>query len=108
MNYKERIDQENKNKQQILQVCPNANDQSGIYIMTRYENGFKYCYVGQAKHLLDRLQSHLSGFQHIDLSIKKHKLYSEDNQTGWKIGCLFFPESELNEKEQRESVVLFL
>ena len=100
MNYKERIDQENKNKQQILQVCPNANDQSGIYIMTRYENGFKYCYVGQAKHLLDRLQSHLSGFQHIDLSIKKHKLYSEDNPTGWKIGCLFFPESELNEKEQ--------
>jgi hypothetical protein len=100
LNYEERIKQENENKRQILSVCPNANNQSGIYIMTRYENGFKYCYVGQAKHLLDRLQSHLSSFQHIDLSIKKHKLYSEDNPTGWKIGCLFFPESELNEKEQ--------
>lgn len=89
-----------KNKQKILSVCPNANEKSGIYIMTREENGFKYCYVGQAKHLLSRLAQHLVGYQHIDLSLKSHKLYSETNKTGWKIGCLFYPLDQLNEMEQ--------
>lgn len=89
-----------KNKQKILSVCPNANEKSGIYIMTREENGFKYCYVGQARHILTRLSQHLSGYQHIDLSLKSHKLYSETNKTGWKIGCLFYPLDQLNEMEQ--------
>lgn len=100
MNYKQRLVIERKNKERILQVCPNANEQSGIYIMTREEDGFKYCYVGQAKHLLTRLASHLVGYQHIDLSLKNHKLYSDTNKTGWKIGCLFYPIEKLDEMEQ--------
>lgn len=100
MSYQDIKDREQKNKEKILQVCPNANERSGIYIMTREENGFRYCYVGQAKHLLTRLAQHLDGFQHIDLSLKKHKLYSETNNTGWKIGCLFYPVQQLNEMEQ--------
>ena len=89
-----------KNKRKILEVCPSAEDKSGIYIMTREENGFRYCYVGQAKKVWSRLADHLEGYQHIDLSIRSHKLYSEKNPTGWKIGCLYFPESLLDEKEQ--------
>ena len=89
-----------KNKRKILEVCPTAKDQSGIYIMTREENGFKYCYVGQAVKVLSRLADHLNGYQHIDLSIKNHKFYSANNPTGWKIGCLYFPEQLLDEKEQ--------
>ena len=61
---------EAKNKQQIQELCPMMHDVSGIYILTRYESGFKYAYVGQAKHLLTRLAQHLSGYQHIDLSLK--------------------------------------
>lgn len=70
---------EAKNKKRILEVCPTINDASGIYIMTRYEDGFKYAYIGQAKRLLTRLAQHLSGYQHIDLSIKRHGLWSDEN-----------------------------
>ena len=101
MNYAQRLIIERKNKDRILKVCPEANEHSGIYIMTREENGFKYCYVGQAKHILTRLAQHLVGYQHIDLSLKSHKLYSETNPTGWKIGCLFYPIERLDEMEQR-------
>ena len=92
---------ERKNKERLLKVNPNLNDESGIYFMTRTdEGGIKYAYIGQAKHITQRLCSHLVGYQHIDLSIKKHGLYSVDNIYGWKIGFLNFPESELDEKEQ--------
>lgn len=89
------------NKKRLLVVNKSLNNNSGIYFLTRKdEDGFKYAYIGQAKHILDRLCSHLSGYQHIDLSIKKHGLYSEANVYGWKIGFLNFPESLLDEKEQ--------
>lgn len=100
VNYNQLFAIKAKNKRKILEVCPTARDQSGIYIMTREENGFKYCYVGQAKKVLTRLADHLTGYQHIDLSIKNHKFYSVDNPTGWKVGCLYFPESVLDEREQ--------
>ena len=38
--------------------------------------------------------------QHIDLSIKKHGWYTDDNLCGWKIGFMNCPESELDKKEQ--------
>lgn len=93
---------EAKNKKILLKVNPNLNDKSGIYFLTREdENGFKYAYVGQAKHILTRLAQHLSGYsQHIDLSLKKHKLWSPDNPYGWRVNALNFPEELLDEKEQ--------
>ena len=88
------------NEGRILKVCPNCPNTSGIYFLLREEDGFKYAYVGQAKHLLERIASHLSGYQYIDVSIKKHGLWSESNPTGYKVHFLTFPESELDEKEQ--------
>lgn len=99
-NYRQIYAIKKKNEQRILSVCPNCPNTSGIYFLLREENGFKYAYIGQAKHLLDRLASHLSGYQHIDLSIKKHGFWSEENPTGYKVYCLQFPESQLDEKEQ--------
>ena len=98
MNYAQIKAIEKKNKERILKVCPEATEDSGIYILTRQENGFSYGYVGQAKHILSRLAGHLKGYQHIDLSIKKHGLYSENNPTGWRIRTVYYPISELNEK----------
>lgn len=93
---------EQKNKQKLLAVNPNLNDESGIYFLTRVdENEIKYAYIGQAKHILTRLAQHLVGYQHIDLSLKKHGLYSTDNPYGWKVEFLHFPESKLDELEQR-------
>ena len=95
---------EQENKKRLLKLNPKLNDKSGIYFLLREdENGFKYAYVGQAVHTLSRLASHLVGYeqQHIDLSLRKHKLYdSEKNPYGWRVEFLNFPESQLDEKEK--------
>ncbi len=96
---------ERKNKERLLKVNPKLNDKGGIYFLLRTdEQGFKYAYIGQSKAsvgILTRLAQHLAGYQqHIDLSLKKHGLYSEDNPYGWRVEFLNFPDSELDEKEQ--------
>lgn len=92
---------EQNNKKRLLEVNPKLDEESGIYFLTRTdENGFKYAYIGQAVHIMTRLAQHLVGYQHIDLSLKKHKLYSKSNPCGWKIGFLHFPKSELDKQEQ--------
>ena len=92
---------ESQNKRKILSVNQNVDESSGIYFLTRAdENGIQYAYIGQAKHLLTRLAQHLSGYQHIDLSLKKHGMFSEGNVYGWKINFLHYPEDELDEHEQ--------
>ncbi len=92
---------ETKNKKRILEICPSANNESGIYVFLRYEGEFKYAYIGQAKHLLTRLAQHLNGYQHIDLSIKRHGLYSEENPTGWQVVCANYPEDALDDTERQ-------
>ncbi len=101
MNYKQIYAIKKANEQRILKVCPNCPNTSGIYFLLREENGFKFGYVGQAKHLLQRLAQHLSGYQHIDLSIKKHGLWSEENPTGYRVHFLEFAENLLDEMEQK-------
>ena len=94
---------EKQNKERLLKVNPKLNDRSGIYFLLREdENGFKYAYVGQAVHTLSRLASHLVGYeQHIDLSLRKHKLYDKEKSPyGWRVEFLNFPESQLDEKEK--------
>lgn len=92
---------EQNNKKRLLEVNPKLDEESGIYFLTRIdENGFKYAYIGQAVHILTRLSQHLVGYQHIDLSLKKHGLYANNNPCGWKIGFLHFPKSELDKQEQ--------
>lgn len=92
---------EQKNRKRLLEVNKSLDDGSGIYFLTRTdENGIKYAYIGQAKHILTRLAQHLVGYQHIDLSLKSHGLYSVENIYGWKIGFLHFPLDKLDEKEQ--------
>ena len=88
-------------KQRLLFINPKLNEQSGIYFLTREdEQGIKYAYIGQAKHILSRLAQHMTGYQHIDLSLKKHGLISNNNMCGWNVNFLNFPEELLDEKEQ--------
>lgn len=96
---------ERKNRERLLKINPDLNDHGGIYFLTREDaDGFKFAYIGQSKEsagILTRLCQHMVGFQqHIDLSIRKHKLYSEDNPYGWKVGCKNIPDSKLDEAEQ--------
>ena len=92
---------EKKNKERILKHCIFAKEESGIYVFSRVdENGIKHAYVGQAKNLLNRLASHLSGYQYIDLSIKKHGLWSAENDNGYMINTMAYDEEKLDEKEK--------
>lgn len=94
---------EQENKKRLLKLNPKLNDKSGIYFLLREdENGFKYAYIGQSVGVLTRLASHMSGHkQHIDKSLKAHKLYDkENNPYGWRVEFLNFSESQLDEKEQ--------
>lgn len=101
MTYKQRIAIINKYKEQLKKDFL-LNDDAGIYVFTRHENGFKYAYVGQAKHILTRVVQHIMNYdQHIDKSLKKHKLYSSDNRNGWFITGVNCDESKLNELEQK-------
>ena len=87
-----------QNIQRLKKLNPDIDNKSGIYFLTRNE---PQIYVGQARHLDERLASHLSGYeQHIDRSLKAHGLYSEDNPYGYKVNFLHYPESKLDEMEQ--------
>lgn len=97
MDYKER---QKANEDKITNAFGYVPQSSGIYVLTREENGFKFAYVGQAKHLRKRLAEHLSGFQHIDLSIKSHGFYSSVNPTGYNLRVIECEESNLDLQEQ--------
>ena len=102
-NYRQIMAIKAANKKKILEVCPEADEAPGIYWFWREDAaGIRYGYLGQAtKSLLQRLAEHLSGYQHIDLSIKKHKFYSEDNIYGYHVEIVEHcsPE-ECDEREQ--------
>lgn len=93
---------EKKNEQKILSVNPKLDNGSGIYFLTRVdsETGIKFSYVGQAVKIKQRMLQHMVGYQHIDLSIRKHGLYSESNPDGWNINFMHFPKEQLDEKER--------
>ena len=101
MNYRQIYAIKKANKERILKVCPNCPETSGIYFLLREEDGFKFAYIGQSVNLLQRLADHLQGYQYIDLSIKKHGLYSKENPTGYKVHCLPMPKEMLDQKEQK-------
>lgn len=102
-NYRQIMAIRKANEDKIRRLCPEVTENSGIYVFWRIdENGFRFCYVGQARNLVRRLADHLSGYQHIDCSIKKHKFYDEEtNPYGYKVAVLEeCADEELDAREQ--------
>ena len=101
-NYRKIMAIRKANEDKIRRLCPKVTENSGIYVFWRVdENGFKFAYVGQAKNLLKRLGEHLSGYQHIDCSIKKHKFYDEDaNPYGYHVAVI--EECTIEDMDDRE------
>ncbi len=100
-NYRQLYAIQKKNEQRLLAVNPKLNNGSGIYFLTRTdENGVSYFYIGQSVTCLTRLCSHMVGFQHIDVSLKKRGLYSSDNPYGYKVNMINYPREELDKWEQ--------
>lgn len=84
----------------IQKICPGIPYSSGIYAFYRTdEAGIRRAYCGQAVNLRERCASHLGEYDHIALSLKKHKFYSKDNPTGWKLAYRTCKQSELDQKE---------
>lgn len=92
-------ERERQNKLRFNALNPKLTDDSGIYVLYREENGIKYAYVGQALHILTRLAQHLVGFQHIDLSLKKHGLANE-KQGGYEVWFERCPTTYLDVRER--------
>jgi hypothetical protein len=106
-NYRQVFAIQKKNEQRMLAVNPNLNHKPGIYFLTRKdEEGIRHGYVGLAHDVLKRLGQHLSTFQYIDNSIRKHGLYATDNPHGYKVNFINCKESEL-EKLERYYIVLY-
>lgn len=100
MNYRDFLDKRKEQAKSLIAINPGLSNVPGIYIFKRYEGKFKYAYVGQAVKILNRLIDHLNGYDtHIDKSLRKHKLWSVKNRTGWTVDFIRFSESELNSKE---------
>lgn len=102
----ERLDIERQNVKRILQVCPEMQDRSGIYFFYRKDESGKVIarYIGKSEtSILKRCAGHLQGVnQHVDLSIKSHGLYSENNPTGWRVMALEYCEPSMcNERERK-------
>lgn len=104
INYKQIFAKKKNNEEKIKKLCPEATTKSGIYGFYRTdENGIHYGYIGQAtKNLLSRMAQHLSGYQHIDISIKKHGLYDNiKNPYGYRCYVVCYCKAEeCDEKEQ--------
>lgn len=100
-NYRQVYAVQQKYRAEIKKICPKIDDGPGIYFLTRTdEDGINYYYIGQAVKLLSRMCSHMTGYQHIDLSLKKRGWYSEDNPYGWRLNYKHYSPKDLDEMEQ--------
>lgn len=100
LNYKKIYAMKAEQENRIKKICPNIPYSSGIYVFYRTdEANIRRAYCGQAVNLCERCASHLSEYDHIALSLKKHKFYNEDNPYGWKLQFKTCPRNELDERE---------
>ena len=98
---------EQKNKERIKEQAPNIEDKTGIYVLTREENGIRFGYVGKAQKqgIVSRLAQHLSRYeQWIDKSIRKHGLRSENNPNGWFVSTYQYCEPSECDEAEREFI----
>lgn len=99
-NYRQMFAKQKELEKVVLEACPTMKHTSGIYFYTREDEDGKYAYIGKAVDLIRRSVSHLQGFQHIDTSLKKRGFYSKDNELGWHLNFLAFPEPVLDKMER--------
>ena len=102
-NYRQIMAMRKAYENQIRKLCPDVTENSGIYLFWRIDSeDFKHAYIGQALHLCKRLVDHMCGYQYIDNSIRKHKLYDEEKTPyGYHIEILEeIPAEDLDERER--------
>lgn len=100
-NFKQIFAKQKKLEELLKIACPNIEHRSGLYFLTREEDGKKYAYIGKGVDVCRRMVSHLQGYQQrIDISLRKRGFYSNENDSGWKLSVRYFDEQYLDEKER--------
>lgn len=101
INYKKLFSVQKDIERRLRLYCPDIDHKSGIYFLIRHDEEGGHAYIGKSVDVLNRMVSHTqSKQQRIDGSLKKRGYYTEDNKLGWKLGVIYFPEEELDGKEQ--------
>ena len=100
-NYRQIFAIQKKIEQDLIELCPTIDHKSGIYFLIRQDETGKFAYIGKSVDVLNRMVSHVQGNQQrIDGSLKKRGFYTVDNKLGWKLGVLYFPKEQLDERER--------
>lgn len=95
-------------KRAMEECCQELDNEPGIYVFYREdENGIKHAYIGQAKHLLDRVADHFLGYQHIDLSIRKHGMYKVDNPHGYVLALYTHCKVDYLDEEEKRAIKFY-
>ena len=101
VNYKQIFSIQKDIERRLKLYCSSIDHKSGIYFLIRQDETGKFAYIGKSIDVLNRMVSHIQGNQQrIDGSLKKRGFCTADNKLGWKLGVLYFPEDQLDEKEQ--------
>lgn len=101
VNYRQLYAKKKMCENRLKLACNGINNESGIYILTREDNDGLHAYIGQAKHLIDRLSSHLMGYsQRIDISLKKRG-FAYEYFGGWELSFINCSIEELDEYERK-------
>ena len=81
----------------ILEQYPKTPTGSGIYVLTRSENGKNKAYIGQSIHILQRMAEHMIDHKgHIDKSLKIYGLKTILNPKGWKLETIECEKAKLD------------
>ena len=98
MNYRQIYARKAECEKRIKEVCPDITNRPGIYIFYRTDtdSGLRFCYIGQAKRLIERCAQHLQEYDHIALSLKKRGFKCEGNDGGWELVTFDFPVESLD------------
>lgn len=102
VNYGKIFSDKERARKKLLEVCPDICHKSGIYFLLREDLDGKHGYIGKSEtSLLDRMISHLTGYQQrIDKSLKSRGFYSKTNPSGWTLNVLFYPRNEVDRWER--------
>lgn len=104
VNYRQVFARKKQAETTLKKYCPTIENKSGIYIFYRYTYDGKWkMYIGQSVALIDRLVSHINGYSHIDISLRKWGWYNKNtNPYGWSIHYYYCPKNELDNMERAE------
>ena len=103
-NYKQVFAKKARLEKELRTRFPKIDSRPAIYIYhKRTEENELRMYIGQSVNLLDRTISHMEGYSHIDISLRKWGWYDEQtNPYGWKFHFYYCPKNELDKLERAE------